>query len=125
MGAADCTSIRIADDAARTEQVRQALVDGERPGTVGLYLSAEPEPGTLELIAWLASVRVRVLLPVLAPHVVDQRPGDPDWAPYGGTEQLRQGDRDRGDRVGDAARGDALLRELGGRQRDGVDVGCR
>ncbi len=81
---------RKAADTARTEVVKNALIAGDRPTTVAVYLSADTEPATLELVAWLASVRVRVLLPVLSPHVVDDRPGEPDWAPYAGTDRLRE-----------------------------------
>jgi 5-formyltetrahydrofolate cyclo-ligase len=81
---------RVAADSARTEVVKNALIAGDRPTTVAVYLSADTEPATLELVAWLASVRVRVLLPVLGPHVVDGKPGEPDWAPYAGTDRLRQ-----------------------------------
>ncbi|MGI8458158.1 MAG: 5-formyltetrahydrofolate cyclo-ligase [Propionibacteriaceae bacterium] len=83
------TATRTAADTARTEVVKNALIAGDRPTTVAVYLSADTEPATLELVAWLASVRVRVLLPVLGPHVVDGRPGEPDWAPYAGTDRLR------------------------------------
>ncbi len=60
--------------------------------TVAAYLSTSTEPGTLELVGWLASLDVRVLLPVLSSESGTAQ-GDrrPDWAPYAGPEQLRVG----------------------------------
>lgn len=61
--------------------------DHARPGfTAATYLSVDPEPSTLELIAWLASTGTQVVLPVLA-----GRRGRPDWARYTGADELRPG----------------------------------
>jgi 5-formyltetrahydrofolate cyclo-ligase len=82
---------RAADDAARFEQLRSFL-DDARLGTVACYLSVAPEPGTLQLIAWLASRGIRLLLPVLSePESADAPVGEPDWAAYAGPDQLRLG----------------------------------
>ncbi|WP_195908914.1 5-formyltetrahydrofolate cyclo-ligase [Microlunatus sp. Gsoil 973] len=84
---------RTADDAARFEQLRAFLANAEL-GTVACYLSVPPEPGTLQLIAWLASRGVRVLLPVFTEPATPAEPtGEPDWAAYAGPEHLRQGPR--------------------------------
>lgn len=82
---------RAADDAARFDLLRDFLADSELH-TVACYLSVPPEPGTLQLIAWLASRDVRVLLPVLTePEEPESVFGAPDWAPYDGPDSLRQG----------------------------------
>ena len=82
---------RAADDVARFEQLRDFL-GSSRLQTAACYFSVPPEPGTLQLIAWLASRDVRVLLPIINPP---QDPaevvGEPDWAAYAGPGQLRQG----------------------------------
>jgi 5-formyltetrahydrofolate cyclo-ligase len=79
------------DDHGRFDQLRRFLA-GSDLGTAACYLSAAPEPGTLRLIAWLASQNVRVLLPVITePAEEDQIFGAPDWAPYGGPDMLRTG----------------------------------
>jgi 5-formyltetrahydrofolate cyclo-ligase len=52
---------------------------------VAAYLSAGAEPGTLQLVGWLAAHRVRVLLPVLS------RGTTPAWAPYAGPDALQLG----------------------------------
>jgi len=71
-------------DDARCHVVQRAL--GERPpATVAAYLSTGAEPGTLQLVAWLAALEVRVLLPVLS------RGPAPAWAPYTGPDALRVG----------------------------------
>jgi 5-formyltetrahydrofolate cyclo-ligase len=78
------------DDHARFEQLRRALE--QRPGlrTVAAYLSTATEPGTLELIGWLASRDVQVLLPALSS--TSRSAGiRPDWAPYAGPEKLQVG----------------------------------
>ena len=78
---------RKADDAARFELVRAALSSG-RLSTVAAYLSTGSEPGTLQLVAWLAAQGVRVLLPVLTGPGVG---GEAAWAPYAGPDALRVG----------------------------------
>jgi len=60
------------------------------PDTVAAYLSTGSEPGTLQLVAWLAAHGVRVLLPVLS-HPVGGRLDAPAWAPYEGPDALRIG----------------------------------
>lgn len=78
---------RAADDEARLAVLVTALGD-ELPGTVAAYLSAGVEPGTLQVIAWLAAHDVRVLLPVLS------RGPAPAWAPYAGPDALQLGRRE-------------------------------
>lgn len=75
---------RVADDEARLSVLVRALGD-RPPRTVAAYLSAGVEPGTLQLVAWLAAHDVRVLLPVLS------RGPAPIWAPYAGPDALRLG----------------------------------
>ena len=104
---------RNSDDTARFGQL-QAFLAGSRLRTAACYFSVPPEPGTLQLIAWLASREVRVLLPVIDPpddpHDVV---GDPDWAPYAGPDELRQGRlsliEPTTQRLGAAALGEAEL----------------
>lgn len=81
---------RTLDDEARLEVVIAALAD-RMPDTVAAYLSTGSEPGTLQLVAWLAAHRVRVLLPVLSPLPDGSRRTGPAWAPYGGPDALRVG----------------------------------
>lgn len=80
---------RRADDAARFEVIRRRL-EHSRPTTVAAYLSSGSEPGTLQLVAWLAASGVRVLLPVLT---LPERGGQEKaaWAPYAGPDALRIG----------------------------------
>ena len=75
---------RTADDEARLAD-RVAALGGTPPRTVAAYLSAGAEPGTLQLVGWLAAHGVRVLLPVLS------RGRAPAWAPYAGPEALQLG----------------------------------
>jgi 5-formyltetrahydrofolate cyclo-ligase len=83
---------RTDDDTTRFNRLRR-FVEGGLPDTVACYLSVPPEPGTLQFIAWLASRRTRVLLPVMTEPTAgsDQPVGEPDWAPYGGPDALRKG----------------------------------
>lgn len=82
---------RESDDAARFTLLRDFL-STVAPDTVASYLSAPPEPETRGVIEWLASRDVRVLLPVLTqPPDDDQLIGPPDWAPWAGTDRLREG----------------------------------
>lgn len=80
---------RTADDEARLEIMAAVLAD-RMPDTVAAYLSTGSEPGSLQLVAWLAAHRVRVLLPVLS-HPVGGRLDRPAWAPYEGPDALRVG----------------------------------
>jgi 5-formyltetrahydrofolate cyclo-ligase len=83
------TASRKADDAARFEVIRRQL--GRRPPrVVAAYLSSGSEPGTLQLVAWLASQDVRVLLPVLT-HPNHEPRTETTWAPYAGPDALRIG----------------------------------
>lgn len=75
---------RTADDEARLGVLDGAL-GANLPQTVAAYLSTGVEPGTLQLVGWLAAHGVTVLLPVLS------RGPAPAWAPYGGPEALQQG----------------------------------
>lgn len=74
------------DDAARLELMQSSL-GARMPDTVAAYLSAGSEPATLQLVAWLAAHRVRVLLPVLS-HPVGGQLDRPAWAPYEGPDRL-------------------------------------
>ncbi|SDR88420.1 5-formyltetrahydrofolate cyclo-ligase [Friedmanniella luteola] len=75
---------RTADDEARLAVVDEALAT-TLPRTVAAYLSTGVEPGTLQLVGWLAAHGVEVLLPVLSLGPA------PAWAPYGGPDALRLG----------------------------------
>ena len=75
---------RTRDDEARLA-VLEVELDGRLPSTVAAYLSTGAEPGTLQLIGWLAAHGVRVLLPVLS------RGSAPAWAPYTGPDALQLG----------------------------------
>lgn len=81
---------RAAGDEARLSVVTEALA-GRLPDTVAAYLSTGAEPGTLQLVAWLAAHRVRVLLPVLSAGPDRTKRREPAWAPYAGPEALRVG----------------------------------
>jgi len=81
---------RAADDEARLTILAATLSD-RMPDTVAAYLSTGSEPGTLQLVGWLAAHRVRVLLPVLSPLPDGSRRRDPAWAPYAGPDALRVG----------------------------------
>lgn len=83
---------RVANDHARFELIKAALLEHRQQlRTVAAYLSVAPEPGTLELIAWLAAKDVRVLLPVLTPVPGGPKRRGPDWAEYAGPDHLRTG----------------------------------
>ena len=83
-------SQRLADDTARQVVIEEAL-NSRLPDTVAAYLSTGSEPGTLQLIAWLAAHRIRVLLPVLSSLPDGSRRTSPTWAPYEGPDALRIG----------------------------------
>jgi 5-formyltetrahydrofolate cyclo-ligase len=83
-------SQRLADDNARQEVIEDAL-SSRLPDTVTAYLSTGSEPGTLQLIAWLAAHEIRVLLPVLSSLPDGSRRTSPAWAPYEGPDALRIG----------------------------------
>lgn len=96
---------RIADDHQRMSIVASAL-PAELPTTVAAYLSAGSEPGTLQLVAWLAAHDVRVLLPALTHPVSESDPRGgrldrPAWAPYQGPDALRAGAHSILEPVGD------------------------
>jgi 5-formyltetrahydrofolate cyclo-ligase len=80
---------RRAADEARMSIIEASLAD-RMPDTVAAYLSTGAEPGSLQLVAWLAAHEVRVLLPVLS-HPVGGRLDRPAWAPYEGPDALRIG----------------------------------
>ena len=80
---------RQAADEARMSIIESSLAD-RMPDTVAAYLSMGAEPGSLQLVAWLAAHEVRVLLPVLS-HPVGGRLDKPAWAPYEGPDALRTG----------------------------------
>lgn len=84
-------AVRRADDARRFDQVRRRLTDVD-PKTVAAYLSGGSEPGTLQLVAWLAAQGVPVLLPVLTGPDGTALP-EAAWAPYDGPDALRVGVR--------------------------------
>ena len=75
---------RTRDDEARLT-VLEAALGARPPATVAAYLSTGAEPGTLQLVGWLAAHGVRVLLPVLS------RGRAPAWAPYAGPDALQVG----------------------------------
>ncbi len=77
---------RTADDEQRLAVLDQRL-GATLPATVAAYLSTGVEPGTLQLVGWLAAHGVEVLLPVLS------RGAAPAWAPYAGPDALRLGRR--------------------------------
>lgn len=80
---------RSAAQRAELDEARLTVLDaalgGRLPGTVAAYLSAGAEPGTLQLVGWLAAHDVTVLLPVLS------RGRAPAWAPYAGPDALQVG----------------------------------
>ncbi len=82
---------RSPEQRSRDDEARLAVLDGaldsQPPPTVAAYLSAGVEPGTLQMVAWLAAHSVRVLLPVLS------RGPAPAWAAYAGPDALRLGRR--------------------------------
>ena len=81
---------RTADDEARLSIMGEVFSD-RMPDTVAAYLSTGSEPGTLQLVAWLAAHNVRVLLPVLSSQSDRRRRVEPAWAPYGGPDALQVG----------------------------------
>lgn len=87
---------RTADDHQRMSILESALPH-PIPTTVAAYLSAGSEPGTLQLVAWLAAHNVRVLLPALSRPVGESHSGGsprldgPAWAAYCGPDALRVG----------------------------------
>jgi 5-formyltetrahydrofolate cyclo-ligase len=81
---------RLTADEART-RLLLARLDQRPPGLVAAYLSAGVEPGTLNLIAWLASRDIAVMLPVVGARPDGTGPGEPAWALYTGPEALRVG----------------------------------
>jgi 5-formyltetrahydrofolate cyclo-ligase len=83
------TKRRDHDDESRMAMIESSLED-RIPDTVAAYLSHGSEPGTLQLVAWLAANGVRVLLPVLS-HPIGGRLDKPAWAPYEGPDALRIG----------------------------------
>ncbi|GAB2568062.1 5-formyltetrahydrofolate cyclo-ligase [Microlunatus antarcticus] len=85
------TAERSADDEARFAVLAATLAD-RLPDTVAAYLSADDEPDTLRLVAWLAARRVRVLLPLLTDGS-GGRLAEPAWAAYDGPDALRVGPR--------------------------------
>ena len=80
---------RATDDQARFA-VLVAMVNDRVPDTVAAYLSANDEPDTLRLVAWLSARRVRVLLPLLTDGSGHRLP-EPAWSAYEGPEALRAG----------------------------------
>ncbi len=80
---------RLSDDVARLG-IMQTALRARMPDTVAAYLSTGSEPGTLQLVAWLAAHGVRVLLPVLS-HPIGGRLERPAWAPYEGPDSLWRG----------------------------------
>ena len=85
--------IRSAADRARADAARTAIIErsleDRLPDTVAAYLSSGSEPGSLQLVAWFAAQRIRVLLPVLS--VAQGRLDQPAWAAYEGPDALRVG----------------------------------
>jgi 5-formyltetrahydrofolate cyclo-ligase len=100
---------RRADDAARFEVLRRRLSADRRPHLVAAYLSCGSEPGTLQLVAWLAAQRIPVLLPVMTTPEGSVRP-DAAWAPYGGPDALKVGVLSILEPTTELAPGDSLAR---------------
>lgn len=80
---------RRAADTSRLSVLTDALGD-QVPQRVAAYLSTGSEPGTLQLVAWLAARDVRVLLPVLTDADGNRR-REPAWGAYGGPDALQVG----------------------------------
>lgn len=72
-----------------------------RLGVVACYLSRLDEPGTLQVVAWLAAHEVEVLLPIASS-------ASPAWARYDGPEALRAGRHAIPEPTGPALGADAL-----------------
>lgn len=100
---------RRADDEARFERVGQALLDRGPLDRLACYLSAGSEPGTLQLIGWLAAQGVEVLLPVLTDGAKRLLP-EPAWAWYTGPDALRTGRKGILEPTGPVLGADALRR---------------
>ena len=81
---------RSAYDEARFDQVQRLLLERGALDRLACYLSAGTEPNTLQLVAWLSSQGVQVLLPVLTDGAGTLLP-EPRWAEYSGPEGLRSG----------------------------------
>ena len=81
---------RRADDASRFDLVRRQLAV-RRPRSVAAYLSTGSEPGTLQLVAWLAAQDIPVLLPVLTAADGSSALSPPAWGRYRGADTLRVG----------------------------------
>lgn len=81
---------RRSDDAARTARLVERL-SRTPPRTAAAYLSTAAEPGTLQLISWLAAQRARVLLPSQADQAGPVQRQEPAWAEYSGPDNLRVG----------------------------------
>lgn len=77
------------DDTQRLAVLAGALGD-QMPQRVAAYLSSGSEPGTLQLVAWLAARDVRVLLPVLTDGGRERLP-EPAWGVYTGPDALQVG----------------------------------
>lgn len=77
------------DDRQRFEQLRGLLV-AERPRRLAAYLSVGTEPDSRQLVEWVSSLGVEVLLPVLTDGSGAWLAA-PAWAMYQGTGQLREG----------------------------------
>lgn len=83
---------RRADDEARFALIQQTLLDRGPLDRLACYVSTTTEPGTLQLIGWLASQDVEILLPVLTDGSESLLP-EPAWARYTGPDELRTGRR--------------------------------
>ncbi|GAB3739189.1 5-formyltetrahydrofolate cyclo-ligase [Microlunatus parietis] len=81
---------RRANDEARFGLIQRTLLDRGPLDKLACYLSSDTEPGTLQLVAWLAAQGVEVLLPVLTDGDGGLLPG-PAWAWYTGPDALRTG----------------------------------
>jgi 5-formyltetrahydrofolate cyclo-ligase len=81
---------RLAQDEDRTKLLTARLSE-EMPRLVTAYLSSGVEPGTLQLVAWLAARDVTVMLPVMSARPDGGSWREPAWAVYEGPDALRIG----------------------------------
>ena len=82
-------SQRERDDQARFERLA-GLLRIRRPRRLAAYLSAGTEPDSRRMLDWVFGLGVPIALPVLTDGA-GQWLQSPAWAPYEGTDRLREG----------------------------------